>query len=75
MGKVLLHRVSQVGQLIMAQSSLEIARLLVKSGANVNATDDEGRTPLHAAARSGYRDMQNYWLTLVQISMLEIIID
>ena len=56
-GRAPLHRVSQGGQLVMAQSSLEIARLLVNSGANVNVTDDEGWTPLHAAARSGYRDI------------------
>jgi ankyrin repeat protein len=41
----------------MVESSLEIARLLVNSGANVNVPDDEGETPLHAAARSGYRDI------------------
>jgi ankyrin repeat protein len=43
--------------LVMVESSLEIARLLVNSGANVNVTDDEGWTPLHAAARCGYRDI------------------
>ena len=47
-GRVPLHRVSQ-GRL-MAKSSLEIARLLINSGADVNVTDDEGCTPLHAAA-------------------------
>src|SRR6266849_6981493 len=38
MGRVPLHRVSQGGQLV-AQSSLEIARLLLNSGAEVNVTD------------------------------------
>ena len=56
-GRTPLHRVSQGGQLVMVESSLEIARLLVNSGANVNVTDNEGSTPLHAAARSGYRDI------------------
>ena len=56
-GRAPLHRVSQGGQLVMAQSSLEIARLLVNSGANVNVTDSECWTPLHAAARSGYREI------------------
>jgi Ankyrin repeats (3 copies) len=41
LGKVPLHKVSQGGHLVMSQSSLEIARLLVNSGADVNVTDDE----------------------------------
>ena len=39
-----LHRVSQAGRLIVAQSSLEIAWHLVDSGAYLSVTDDEGRT-------------------------------
>jgi ankyrin repeat protein len=42
LGRAPLHRVSQGGQLVMAESSLEIARLLVNSGANVSAADDKG---------------------------------
>jgi hypothetical protein len=49
-------RVSQGGQLTMGQSSLDIAEILLDSGAGVNAADNEGWTPLHAAARYGYRD-------------------
>jgi ankyrin repeat protein len=41
----------------MTKSSLEIARLLVNSGADVNVTDDEGCAPLHVAARFGYREI------------------
>ncbi len=57
-GRVPLHRVSQGGQLIKVELSLEIARLLVNCGAKANVTDDDqGDTPVHAAARSGYRDV------------------
>src|SRR6266699_5505938 len=55
--RVPLHRVSQGGQLVMAESSLEIVRLLIDSGADVNVADYEGCTPLHAAAQSGYREI------------------
>src|SRR6266849_3651917 len=41
LGRVPLHRVLQGGQLIMMKSSLEIARLLVNAGADVNVTDDQ----------------------------------
>ncbi len=58
LGRVPLHRVSQGGQLVTLESSLEIARLLVNCGAKANVTDnDQCDTPLHAAARSGYRDI------------------
>src|SRR6266436_1101128 len=58
LGRVPLHRVSQGGQLVMVESSLEITRLLVNYGAKANVTDDDqGDTPLHAAARSGYCDI------------------
>jgi hypothetical protein len=54
LGRVPLHRVSQGGQLMMTtKSSLEVARLLVNSGADVNVPDYEA--PLHAAAQSGVR--------------------
>ena len=41
----------------MAKSSLEIAQLLVNSGADVNVTDNEGCAPLHTAAQYGYREV------------------
>ena len=49
-----LYRVSQGGQLVMVESSLKTARLLVNSSANVNVTNGEGWTPLHAVARRGH---------------------
>ena len=58
LGKAPLHRVSQGGQLVMVESSLEIARPLVNFGASLNATaTDKGSTPLQAAAKSGYFDI------------------
>src|SRR6266403_2612882 len=58
LGRVPLHRVSQGSQLVLVESSLEIARLLVNCGAKPDVTDDdEGDTPLHAAAHSGSRDI------------------
>jgi hypothetical protein len=42
LGRSVPHRVSQVGRLIVAQSSLKIAWHLVDSGADMSATD-EGR--------------------------------
>ena len=50
------RRASQGGQLVPAKSSLEIARPLVNSGADVSVTDDEGCAPLHGAARFGHRE-------------------
>jgi ankyrin repeat protein len=62
LGRAALHRVSQGGQLVMAESSPEIARLLVNSGASVSVADDEGSSPLHAAARSGHREIAEFLL-------------
>src|SRR5713226_4746333 len=57
LGRVPLHRISQGGKLVREESLHEVARLLVNSVDDVAATDDEGDTPLHAAARCGYRDI------------------
>ncbi|KAN0109345.1 Ankyrin repeat-containing domain protein [Russula decolorans] len=53
--RVPLHLVS--GQLVIAHSSLEIARLLVNSGAYVDFIDYFGSTPLHTAAVYGCRNI------------------
>jgi ankyrin repeat protein len=34
-----------------------LARLLIQAGADVNAVDQVGRTPLHAAAERGQREL------------------
>ena len=49
LGRSLLHKVSQSGQLVMVESSLEIARLLVISGANVKC-GCHGRSRLDSTA-------------------------
>jgi len=36
---------------------LDVARLLIENGADVNATDDHGQVPLHNAARYGHVEM------------------
>ena len=36
---------------------LEIVRLLVEPGANLDAKDEEGRTAFHVAAEYGYHDI------------------
>ena len=41
----------------MVESLLEIARPLLNSGAGVSAADDQGWTPIHAASRTGYREI------------------
>ncbi|MBV8116203.1 MAG: ankyrin repeat domain-containing protein, partial [Silvibacterium sp.] len=38
-------------------NSVDVARLLIEAGANVNATAAGGYTPLHIAASNGNRDM------------------
>ena len=56
--RVPLHRVSQGGLVIMMESSLRIAQLLVDNGADVNVAGDfDDDTPLHTAALSGYRNI------------------
>jgi ankyrin repeat protein len=61
------------------RNHLEIARL-VNFGADVNVTNDKGYTPLHEAARSGYREIAKLLLgsgasldarTVVQTSIPE----
>jgi len=52
-----LHRVSQGGHPVIAQSLLKIARLLLGSGADMDVYDRQGWTPLHTAAKNGHYEM------------------
>jgi ankyrin repeat protein len=45
-----------------SDGSLEIARLLVAGGANVNSRDRDGSTPLHSAAAGGQVEMVRFLL-------------
>lgn len=53
-------RFTGYGQLVMAQSSLEIARLLMNFGADVSVTDDKGWTPLLAELLLGSSAKSRY---------------
>ena len=41
---------------------IEVAEFLVEKGANVNAADDFGRTPLHVATSVDFPDMVRWLL-------------
>lgn len=44
----------------MLRNVVDIAELLVKCGANVNATDSANRTALHIAARKNFWELAEY---------------
>jgi ankyrin repeat protein len=52
-----LHRVAIVGYKSTFVSCRDIGEILIAHGANVNAEDKHGNTPLHWAARLGHQDI------------------
>ena len=42
---------------------LEVVKLLVKEGANINQASDEGITPLRQAALYGHQEVVDYLIT------------
>ena len=54
---------SQMGDLLLAAEKGNLARvqhLVEENGANIEATDREGRTPLYMAAKNGHMDVVMY---------------
>lgn len=47
-----------------ATGHLAVAQYLVESGADIEAVDGAGMTPLHVAALTGHRDAAQYFLSL-----------
>ena len=47
-----------------ATGHLAVAKYLVESGANIEAVDGSGMTPLHVAALTGHQDAAKYFLSL-----------
>ena len=75
LGRVPLHRVSQGGHPVVAKLSLEIAKLLLNSGTDVNVADDEAMkaVPRYTQQRNlGIETSRNCYLDLVQVLMLGI---
>ncbi|KAG8227341.1 hypothetical protein J437_LFUL003330 [Ladona fulva] len=50
-----LHLASAAGQ-------LEVCRLLLELGASIDATDDQGQKPIHAAAKNNYPEVAQLFL-------------
>ena len=50
-----LHLAAGAGQ-------LEVCKLLLELGANINATDDQGQKPIHVAAMNNYADVAQLFL-------------
>lgn len=48
-------------------------KVVVKHGGNVNGTDHEGWTPLHAAASCGYAHIVKYVKIMIQRQFVQFI--
>uniref|UniRef100_A0A336KKD9 CSON012202 protein n=1 Tax=Culicoides sonorensis TaxID=179676 RepID=A0A336KKD9_CULSO len=49
--------------LAAASGQMEVCRLLLELGANIDATDDLGQKPIHVAAQNNYSDVAKLFLT------------
>jgi len=61
-GSTLLHHSSwwQKGESVIVMGTIEGSRLLLKHGANIDAENDEGKTPLQVALEGGNYEMAEF---------------
>ena len=45
---------------VIKNNDIEIVKLLIENGADVNAKNEDGETALHLANRKGYLDIVKY---------------
>ena len=54
------RRLTKLPPQVCIDGNAEIAEILLRAGPNINAPDNDGWTPLHAAAQCGYTDLARY---------------
>lgn len=53
------------------EGKLELVRLLLKSGAEINSTDKQGRTPLYHASEKGHVDIVKWLISNTDVDVLK----